>query len=339
VAQFLRPSSDITVDAGWATAPLWSKTNESGSPDGTFITGTGNAQTFEVKLSAGTDPGIDTGHVVRIWARATGSGAGEKLNTWGLYDSATPIITKNETIARGSFNEYSLTPSEAQVANINDYGNLRVRGLTSQGAAETIDIDKIELEIPNAPSVPDDLTATDITTGSPGLDVATIGQTHALGSSAITVDAPMLATAAIGQVHTLTSSDVIVSNPTVDAPTLQEASNQDDLVASGIATGAASIGNPAIGQTHALSSAALIVGSPVLDVSVIGQIHSLVAGSITTGATLIANPGIGQIHVLATAGLLTDTPTVGAPSVDGEEYEGGIYVAPKFGKWWSKFRL
>ena len=148
MAQFARPSSDITTD--WATTPLWSKIDEVTPDDGDFITGTGNAKTFEVKLSAVTDPQVGTGHIVRIRARATGSGGAERLNTWGLYQATTAIVTQNASITRGSFNEYSITLSEAQANSITDYSDLRIRGLTSQGTTETIDVSWAELEVPNA---------------------------------------------------------------------------------------------------------------------------------------------------------------------------------------------
>ena len=148
MAQFARPVSDVTTD--WTTTPLWSKLDETSPDDGDFITGTGNAQTFEVKLSAVTDPAIGTGHVARIKAQATGGQAAEKLNTWGLYQGATPIVTSNQTIARGSFNEYSISLSEAQADAITDYSDLRIRGLTAQGAGETIDVSWAELEVPDA---------------------------------------------------------------------------------------------------------------------------------------------------------------------------------------------
>jgi hypothetical protein len=148
MAQFGRPSSDITTD--WTTTPLWSKLDEVSPDDGDFITGTGTAKTFEVALSSVTDPQSSTGHVVRIRAKATGSGAAERLNTWGLYQGVTAIATQNASITRDSFNEYSITLSGAQADAITDYTDLRIRGLTSQGASETIDVSWVEFECPDA---------------------------------------------------------------------------------------------------------------------------------------------------------------------------------------------
>src|SRR4030066_2081634 len=99
MAQTGRPASDITTGS-WGTAPLWSKIND--DSDAVYISTTAAATTGEVKLSALNTP-LSSGHVVTIRAYAAGSGGGEKLNTWGLYQGTTAIATQNAWIPRNSF--------------------------------------------------------------------------------------------------------------------------------------------------------------------------------------------------------------------------------------------
>jgi len=149
MAQFGRPASDITVGS-WGSTPLWPKLDEASPDDGDLISTTAAATTGEVKLSAVNDPNSSAGHVVRLRARATGSGAAERLNTWGLYQGTTAIVTLNSSITRGSFNNYTISLTAVQADAITDYSDLRVRFTAAQTAGETLEISWIELETPDA---------------------------------------------------------------------------------------------------------------------------------------------------------------------------------------------
>ena len=302
MAQFTRPSSDITTD--WTTTPLWSKLDEAIADDGDFITGTGNAKTFEVKLSAITDPGIDTGHVIRIRARATGGQAAEKLNTWGLYQGATPIVTQNASITRGSFNEYSIALSEVEASAITDYSDLRVRGLTSQGASETIDVSWAEFETPDLPPVIVNVTVGLIVLG--GLQATITNE-----APAITINAAVGLLAIGGPQATITNEapgltvNAAVGILTLGGPSASVTPGEVTIVA---ASGALTLGGPSVSIVPGAVSIAVAVGSLVLGGPTALVLPGAVSVPVAVGVLTISGPAatIGiTIPVNANVGTLT----------------------------------
>lgn len=150
MTQFARPTSDITTGS-WVVTPLWSKVDEVSADDSDYITSVTNADTMECAVSSLTDPVSSTGHVIRLRAQATGSGAVERINL-GLVQGTTVIATALTTITRGSFNNFSLTLSAGEADSITNYGDLRIRLTAALAATEVLDVSQIYFECPDAPT-------------------------------------------------------------------------------------------------------------------------------------------------------------------------------------------
>ena len=152
-------------------------------------------------------------------------------------------------------------------------------------------------------STTDDLTATDLITGSPVLGTPALGQAHALTASNLTTSAPVLGTPALSQVHALTATALVVGSPALGTPSLTEnAPDVDALTAVDLVVGSPALGTPAFGQIHVLGSDGLVTGSPVLCSPSITQIHTLEALGLTVGVPVLGTPAInGSDIVLITA--------------------------------------
>ena len=156
MSQFLRPDSDIQIN-GWAgsTSPLYQSIDESTiSTADNIYADSAASNPYECGLTDGTDPVINTGHVVRYHGVASGSGSPERVSFW-LYQGSTLIatISDNYNIARGTWETVVYTLSEAEAATITDYTNLSLRmsGLSLSGA-DRIYIAWAEMEIPDVPT-------------------------------------------------------------------------------------------------------------------------------------------------------------------------------------------
>jgi hypothetical protein len=164
MAQYLRPDG-TTSTGGWTPtggpASIHLCIDEDGtSGDSDYAAADSTDTTFEVTLSDATDPTSATGHILRIWSRASGSGGAEKYD-WDLYEGTgggrSTIATANNVTANRSSNfaedvTYTLTADEANA--ISDYTDLHV-GITLRTLAggETMDIGSIRLEVPDAGGV------------------------------------------------------------------------------------------------------------------------------------------------------------------------------------------
>ena len=143
----------------------------------------------------------------------------------------------------------------------------------------------------------DNLTASDLVTGSPVLGTPALGQAHALTATGITTSAPVLGSPALGQVHELTVTALIVGAPVLGTPSLSE--NAADV--------------------DALTAVDLVVGSPVFGTPSLGQIHVLGSDGIVTGAPVLGSPSITQIHTLEALGLTVGVLVLGAPALNGSD--------------------
>ena len=87
MAQYARPISDISNDfwtdegSSFNDGNLYTSIQEvTQDGDVSYVNCIGVLGTFEVKLGTITDPEVGTGHVVHVYAKATGSGGPEKLD-------------------------------------------------------------------------------------------------------------------------------------------------------------------------------------------------------------------------------------------------------------------
>lgn len=109
------------------------------SSDGTYIISPVNpdpAKPFLVILDPIADPGVDTGHILRLRATIDTIGAGALILVLALEnsddDSVVAWLTKTDVPDTG-FIEIIFELDPADVANIHDYGRLQVRGYWYQG--------------------------------------------------------------------------------------------------------------------------------------------------------------------------------------------------------------
>ncbi len=123
--QLLRPTSDISAGA-WTPSTgvdLYATVDEAAADDADYNT-TSSASTHELAFSFGVDPESSSGHTVRYRAKGIGT------LTVTLRQGATLIATHVPTLT-GSYQTFSFTLSGAEADAITNYGDLRVRFVSS----------------------------------------------------------------------------------------------------------------------------------------------------------------------------------------------------------------
>jgi hypothetical protein len=157
-----------------------------------------------------------------------------------------------------------------------------------------------------------DLTANDLTAGTPAIDSPTLGQTHALTANDLTSGTPAIDSPTLTETHALTANDLTAGTPTIDSPTLAEI---HVLTASDVTAGTPTIDSPTIGQAHALTASDITAGTPTIDSPTLTEAaDNLTIGDLTAGTPTIDSPAIGQVHAL-TANELSTTPTLDSPTL------------------------
>lgn len=155
MAQFARPSSDISNVGSWTPTPLWQQIDETPFDDADFFdSGTGAAESCEVGLSSVTDPVSSTGHTFRF--RASLSGAGLSVE---FKQGSTVIATYVSVIlADATFQSDEYTLSGAEADAISDYAALSLRFVKLGAGTGTAKISWAEFETPTG-LVPPVITA------------------------------------------------------------------------------------------------------------------------------------------------------------------------------------
>jgi hypothetical protein len=130
VAQIARPSSDIaTSPNGWLPSTgsdLFDMINESAYDDNDYIYSPDNPtnQIAEVKFTSITDPGVNTGHILRFRLAAVGQ---DTVFDVSLMCGGTQIATWQKTVVAGATTSYEETLTVGEAGNITDYTDLRIR--------------------------------------------------------------------------------------------------------------------------------------------------------------------------------------------------------------------
>lgn len=166
----LRPAGDISAgtwenQAGSATN-LYLAIDEASTSDGDYVeeqNGPPTPVAYRAQLSAGVDPGIDTGH--SIFVRAKHITGGENMAV-GLYQGGG-IIKSFTIMPTTSFGNFVLNLSSLEAANITDYTDLELRF-----GGPRMFVSQAYLDIPDA-GVSDHLDAS-----APGLAVEAAGSGH-----------------------------------------------------------------------------------------------------------------------------------------------------------------
>lgn len=125
--QIAHPTSLVTADWSGSAASLGD------GSDGTYITSPAvpdETKVFVCPLEPLTDPGVDTGHQIRVRAMIDTLG-GESLMLGLRVEnvvSGTTVAERDRGPIDDGFADLVLTLSEAEAALIEDYGALQIRG-------------------------------------------------------------------------------------------------------------------------------------------------------------------------------------------------------------------
>jgi hypothetical protein len=167
MAQFVRPTADATNTGVWTTTPLWSKVNGVvGSDDGDFVTSDGGPTATETFVCAAVnnpdDPGVDTGHILRIRGNKNTSGGANydivceirqgyvsEASLGTLIATASIVGTASTTPVTGTHN---LTTGEAStITNYKSTFFFRCWAVKNGGGANrACDIVDVEFEFGDA---------------------------------------------------------------------------------------------------------------------------------------------------------------------------------------------
>ncbi len=159
MVQIARPDSDIsvgswTLEGSSAAATIWESIDEVTADDGvTYIESVGANHTCEVGLDNSiTDPGGNTGYVLRTRIQGNGSGAPERC-VIALFEGATQRAISGNLASRAAWADkfYTLTASEADA--ITAFTDLRIKLISdSLAGGETMWVTQALFEVPDAPA-------------------------------------------------------------------------------------------------------------------------------------------------------------------------------------------
>jgi len=162
MAQFLRPSSDITNPGTWTGD--YTDINEASPDDGDYgVSDDRTAVIYETLLDTGAIPTVDTGHIVRIRHAKSDTGVPPSTNgnsqtvDFYLYQGGTIIQTLATGVTLGAWTTANYNITEGNAANITDYSDLRVRVDVPQGGGGApgnrrgCAVSWVEMEIPDGP--------------------------------------------------------------------------------------------------------------------------------------------------------------------------------------------
>jgi len=152
VTQYAYPTSDVNNSGAWTTEPLYNKIDEEPYSDADYVQSPQSAadKAFTVGLGSLTDPGVHTGHTVRIRALVGTSGTFK----FELLQGATVIHDSGALSLTTSFAEYNFTLSAGEAANITDYTALRVRvTAVTTYATKYQQVSWVRLEVPDVAAI------------------------------------------------------------------------------------------------------------------------------------------------------------------------------------------
>ncbi|MCJ7751821.1 MAG: hypothetical protein MUQ65_12125, partial [Armatimonadetes bacterium] len=218
MTQYARPTSDITVNS-WTTTPLFEQIDETTYFDADYIQRNAVAD-CEVGLSSVTDPLSSADHYVRY--RLGRSATNRTLTMFvRLYQGSTEIASWEHVNPDLSFVGFEQTLSGAQADAITNYADLRLRfDITAiQNNQTDGQVSWAELAVPDAVDS-DDLTAEDITAGTPTLDEPTLVRISHFDPTDITAAAPLLDQPTLVRISHFDPTDITAAAPLLDQPTL-----------------------------------------------------------------------------------------------------------------------
>jgi len=166
--QFARPSVDADNTGAWTPSTgttLWGVLDDTYNTDfSDWLDNDGSAaagEVFTVKLSAVTDPNVNTGHIIKC---SVGKDVGGALVTitlelrQGYINEGSPGTLIRSTLLVNNYDgpgptSNTITLTITQANNITDYSDLYLRGYTAKvggGANRTVRFFELEFEVPSA---------------------------------------------------------------------------------------------------------------------------------------------------------------------------------------------
>lgn len=163
MAQFARPSSDVSNAGSWATQPttgqaLYAQIDETAASDTDYCVSPSNPSNaaFVVGLGSVTDPATGTGHVMRVRYAKSASGGRTIDLTFRLLQGGTQIASRTITNLSEVVTTSEFTLSGGEADAITDYGALRFEfsaNVSGSGGGRACAVTWAELETPDAASV------------------------------------------------------------------------------------------------------------------------------------------------------------------------------------------
>lgn len=140
--QLVYPISDVTA-GGWTPTPVWDELNDPIAPDTHPITRSFFGADATVNIGTASDPGVDTGHVLRARLKLN---AGDSVEVQ-LWQGGTQVCTVGPATT-GSLELYTHALSEAEAANITNYSTLTAIVHSTGGPGPSAQVSLIEFEVP-----------------------------------------------------------------------------------------------------------------------------------------------------------------------------------------------
>ena len=156
MVQIARPDSDVsagswTLEGSTAEGTIWESLDEVSANDGVdYIESVGADHTCEVGLDNSiTDPGGNTGYLLRARIRGEGSGGPERCLI-ALFEGATQRAISGNLASRAAWSLESYTLSTGEADAITAFTDLRIKLIFDNlGGGETMWVTQAFFEVPD----------------------------------------------------------------------------------------------------------------------------------------------------------------------------------------------
>ena len=152
-----------------------------------------------------------------------------------------------------------------------------------------------------------DLTANNITSGTPEANNATLTQDHSLTPNSVEAQAPSVSTTALTQDHSIVGNVVETQAPSISTVALTQ---DHSLTASNLAAGTPEANQATLTQDHGLTASAVLTGSPTVSDADITEDEVLSTGSLVLGSPSLGSPSLSQDHSLTANNITTGRPRI-----------------------------
>lgn len=164
-----------------------------------------------------------------------------------------------------------------------------------------------------------DLSAPNVTIGTPTVGNPALTQAHQLAASALSLAAPTAGNPAMTQVHVLAAAAMALSAHVVGNPVLTPI---HVLGAAAVSLSAHVVGNPTLSSIYNFTAPALTIGGHVAGTPALSQAHSLAVGETELAAPVVGHPAMTQAHILGANSVALAAHVFGSPNVR----EGTFFV-------------